>query len=452
MVTTTHFPSFSIKNNGKRVFVTYYAAKRYCHRKRPHIRFYTLGCKVNQYDTQAMREACLGRGFREAADGRRADLYIINTCTVTARADSESLALVRRARRENPAARIVVTGCLAELDETKIRQADRNVLIVKNKDKENILQRITHNAQRITHNAQRIAQDGISYFAGHTRAFLKIQDGCDNLCSYCKVPLVRGHSRSKALREVVVEAGNLVKNGVREIVLTGICLGAYGRDLQPRISLAEVIAELEKIKPLLRIRLSSIEASDISGALIEKLRRSGKLCRHLHIPIQSGDNRVLKKMHRHYARDDYLKLVKKLKSRIPGIAITTDVLVGFPGESAKDFQNTLDLVKKIKPLKVHIFPYSKREGTAAAQAVDQEVPLKIIQERIRILKKLADRCALDFKRRFLGKKIEVLFEEELKDAPGWWRGYTDNYILVKYRSGSNLKNKLVRGRFLTPQL
>jgi threonylcarbamoyladenosine tRNA methylthiotransferase MtaB len=145
-------------------------------------------------------------------------------------------------------------------------------------------------------------------------------------------------------------------------------------------------------------------------------------------------------MHRHYARDDYLKLVKKLKSRIPGIAITTDVLVGFPGESAKDFQNTLDLVKKIKPLKVHIFPYSKREGTAAAQAVDQEVPLKIIQERIRILKKLADRCALDFKRRFLGKKIEVLFEEELKDTPGWWRGYTDNYILVKYRSGSNLKN------------
>ncbi|MCX5696546.1 MAG: tRNA (N(6)-L-threonylcarbamoyladenosine(37)-C(2))-methylthiotransferase MtaB [Candidatus Omnitrophica bacterium] len=401
------------------------------------IKFYTLGCKVNQYDTQSLREDFLRRGFKEFANGKAADIYVINTCTVTARADSESLGFVRKARRENPAARIIVTGCLAELDARKIEQVDKNSLIVRNRDKESIIQRLTTNDQRLTTN-------GISHFKGHTRAFLKIQDGCDNFCSYCKVPLVRGRSRSKPLMEIVSEARDLVKSGFKEIVLTGICLGSYGKDLKPEIGLVNLIEELEKIGQLLRIRLSSIEAADISEALILKLSRSKKLCRHLHIPIQSGDDNVLKDMHRRYTRADYLNLIKKIKRKIPGVAITTDVLVGFPGELQGNFENTMDLVKKIMPLKVHIFPYSRREGTFAAQDRNKEVPVHMIRERLLTLKKLADTCAMDYKKQFLGKKMEVLFEEGCKDSPGWWQGHTDNYILVRFRSGRNLKNRLIK--------
>lgn len=412
------------------------------------IKFFTLGCKVNQYDTQLMREQFLNSGFKELNNHLPSDIYLINTCTVTQNADSQSLNLIRRAKKENPKAEIIVTGCLAELDEDKIKKIGKINLIVRNKDKERIfalLRRNELNGLNETTSQTSQTHSGITYFKAHTRAFLKIQDGCDNFCSYCKVPLVKGRSRSRDLAQIIQEASSLVQNGFQEIVLCGICLGAYGRDLKPKIHLVNVIAEFEKIAGLLRLRLSSIEAGDITDELIDKMAVSKKLCRHLHIPMQSGDDWVLKRMNRNYQSRDYLNLIKKIRKNVPLIAITTDVLVGFPGETEENFQNTVTLIKEILPLKVHIFPYSKREGTAANNFADKINPQEI-KKRITYLRNIAEDCALKYKRKFLNKALDVLIEGRLRVNPDFWEGYTDNYIKVLVKSKLNLKNKLIRVR------
>ncbi len=409
------------------------------------IKFYTLGCKVNQYETQAMREQFNRAGFKELEDGLPADFYVINTCTVTHRADAQSLNFIRRAKKENSKARIIVTGCLAELDEDRIKDLSRGILIVKNKGKERILNFLNgHNGQNeLTGKTSK----GISYFKSHSRAFLKIQDGCNNFCSYCKVPLVRGASHSRPLMEIIKEAERLVQNGYKEIVLTGICLGSFGKDLSKQINLSCILGELEKIDGLKRIRLSSIEMADVTDTLINKITESEKICRHLHIPLQSGDNEILKKMNRKYTRTGYLNLVKKIKSRIPGVSITTDVLVGYPGETKVNFQNTCDLIKKILPFKIHIFPYSKREGTSAAANFKDELKPAIIKERILRLEKIAQGCAFRFAKQFFNKSIFLLIEGQIKESPGIWHGYADNYIKAKIRSRRNLKNQIIKIRF-----
>jgi len=378
----------------------------------------------------------LRSGFEEIDNHLPADIYLINTCTVTHRADAGSLNFIRRAKRENPQAKIIVTGCLTELDEDKIKKVDSEAVIVKKG-----LSPPELNSSQLKGTVPKI--NGITYFKGHTRAFLKIQDGCNNFCSYCKVPLVRGTSKSKPLDEIIQEADGLVKNGFKEIVLTGICLGAYRGDLNQKRSLIEVIKELEKIEGLFRIRLSSIEAGDISEELINTLAQSKKLCRHLHIPIQSGDDEILKKMKRKYCRDDYLNLIKKIKSRIPQVAITTDVLVGFPGETEANFQNTVELIKEILPLKVHIFPYSRRLGTTAASHFADEISPDILEDRIARLKNIAETRAFVYKEQFLHKSLTVLIEGEVKNKFNFWQGYTDNYIKILIKSNLNLKNQLL---------
>jgi threonylcarbamoyladenosine tRNA methylthiotransferase MtaB len=226
-------------------------------------------------------------------------------------------------------------------------------------------------------------------------------------------------------------------------VLCGICLGAYGGDLDPKISLTDAVEALEKIPQVSRIRLSSIEAGDVSDALIHRMARSKKLCRHLHIPIQSGDDRILKKMHRKYSSAEYLKLIRKIKRKIPGIAVTTDCLVGFPGETERAFNNTCDLVRKIQPLKVHIFPYSERQGVAAEKFSAHKISPAVIKERMQRLKKISDACGASFYRKFLGKKMQVLMESRVKRDPAFWEGHTDNYIKVGLASGQGLKNKIL---------
>jgi len=272
---------------------------------------------------------------------------------------------------------------------------------------------------------------------------LKIQDGCDNFCAYCRVPLARGASRSKLLSGILSEARELVEKGFKEIVLTGICLGAYGKDLKPRKSLVDVITALEGIIGLCRIRLSSIEAGDVSDELINKMAVSLRLCRHLHIPIQSGDNKILKEMRRKYSREDYLRLVKKIKKRVPQAAITTDVLVGFPKEEEENFLNTLDLVRKIAPLRAHIFPFSPRPGTAAFDYKEKTRECAI-KERVARLRILSERCFLSFCGKSLGKTFPVLIEGRWPDNSIYWEGHTDNYIKVLVKSRKNLKNQLIR--------
>jgi len=385
------------------------------------VKFYTLGCKVNQYDTQSIRERFLQRGFKEVHSGAKADVYVINTCTVTASADQRSRSLIRNCGKNKPGSKVIVTGCLAANGAASLTQFKEIDLII----------------------SKKFFPENINSFSGHTRAFLKIQDGCNNFCSYCKVPLVRGTSRSRAVEEIIYDAKRLVENGFKEIVLTGICLGAYGKDLPSKTRLVDVITKLEKISGLSRLRLSSIEAGDVSRALINKIALSKKVCRHFHIPIQSGDDIILKKMKRRYNKAGYLKLINKIKQSIPDIAITTDVLVGFPGEGETNFKNTIDLVKKILPLKTHIFPYSKRSGTYAADNLKEEVDPFSVKERILCLNDVARDCAFIYKKQFLNKKLTVLMEDDCKEKAGYWQGYTGNYIKVLLKSKQCLKNQLI---------
>ncbi len=431
------------------------------------VKFYTLGCKVNQYETQVIREQFDRAGFRETADSEPVAVYVINTCTVTHRADRRSLYLIRRAFYRNPQARIIVTGCLAQLDKDKIAAIHGVSLIVRNEDKSRIVALLSNSIENrrrqkagcrqrrqespppkggVPPEAARIKdQTGITYFKNHSRAFLKIQDGCNYNCSYCKVRLVRGTSRSRQLSEIKQEAAGLVRNGYLEIVLCGVCLGFYGRDLIPRLSLCEVIRELDKIPGRFRIRLSSLEVNDISDELINLMMESDRVCRHLHIPVQSGDGRILKLMRRAYSPAQYIKVIRRLRKSMPEIAITTDVMVGFPGETEESFSNTVELINKIRPSRVHIFPYSKRLNTPAYKFADF-VSERKIKSRIADLERVVRVSRLTYWRMFVARICRVVIEKRVVGFPDLWQGYTDNYIRVRVRSVLELKNRIIQVR------
>ncbi|MEW5758102.1 MAG: MiaB/RimO family radical SAM methylthiotransferase [Candidatus Omnitrophota bacterium] len=381
----------------------------------------TLGCKVNQYESQAIRENLSPQNLSEVSSGVIADVYVINTCTVTDKADRESFYLINRAIKENPKAKIIVTGCLVEKDKDKIlNRFGGRVEIIKNSQK-------TY---------------GISDFKGHDRAFVKIQDGCDNFCSYCKVPLVRGRSKSRPLDEIIKEVNCLTERGFKEIVLTGICLGAYGRDLSPKLSLADVLERLGKINNIARIRLSSIEAEDVSKDLIKAICNYKFISKHLHLPLQSGDDRILKKMNRKFLTKDFLGLVSNLRKKIPQIAITTDVIIGFPYETNKNFLNTLNFIKKINPSRTHIFSYSDRAGTKAVEFFPK-VSDEDKKKRFLELKKVCDNLAYQYHKKFLNKEVRVLVESARDKKNGFQVGYTDNYIKILVDSKNDLRRELV---------
>ena len=365
----------------------------------------------------------MSRGFREEQGLKNPDYFLVNTCTVTSGADQKSRNIIRRCAKANPKAKVIVTGCLAEKDWGQLANIRGIGLVIK----------------------KSFFPDGISRFSGHTRAFLKIQDGCANFCTYCKVALVRGSQKSKKLKQVFKEAKALVACGYREIVLTGICLGAYGRDLSPAQGLVDVIDILEGIEGLERIRISSIEAGDVSSRLISRMGKSKKLCRHLHIPIQSGDDNILIRMNRKYTGKKYQELVAGIKRDIPGVSITTDCLVGFPGETEENFENTLNLARKIIPLNIHIFPYSSRPGTKAAEFKDKVDPKLIRQRRVR-LEKVAAECRGKFMKSFMGKTALVLIEGASNDDAGLLEGLTDNYLKVKLPFKPGLANMMVRAK------
>jgi threonylcarbamoyladenosine tRNA methylthiotransferase MtaB len=387
------------------------------------IKFFTLGCKANQYDTQSIRERFITKGFQESVNSKLPDYFLVNTCTVTSGADQKSRNIIRRCIQANPKAKIIVTGCLVENDWQSLTNIKGINLVIK----------------------KSFFPEGISSFSQHSRAFLKVQDGCGNLCTYCKVALVRGKERSRNLKEIVNEARKLVACGYKEIVLTGICLGAYGRGFRPQKNLVDVIDALEKIDGLSRIRLSSIEPQDVSSLLIERLKDSKKICRHLHIPLQSGDDFILKMMNRNYTSRQYSDLISSLKSSILQLSITTDCLVGFPGEKESNFQKTVDLIKEINPLKVHVFAYSRRAGTKAAN-FDGSVKPQVTKDRCRRLGDIARNCRVNFMRRFLKKNVSVLIEGRSKHDPGFLEGLTDNYLQVKLPFKPGLRNRIVRVR------
>ena len=399
----------------------------------------TLGCKVNQYETQVIREGFLRQGYTEAEGIDEADICVVNSCTVTSTSDSKSLKVVRSALRKNKC--VVVTGCLVEDRELDLARLAGARFIIKNKDK----YRIPEIINRLTPHTSRLTNNGITDFKGHTRVFVKIQDGCDNVCSYCKVRIVRGRSKSRPVKEVIDECKILIENGSREIVLTGICLGAYGRDASKGIDLSMLTREICKIQGEWRLRLSSIEPKDITRNLILQLQKEKRFCRHLHMPFQSGDDYILRKMARPYKRSDYLDIVGRLKEAIPDIAISTDMMVGFPGETEKRFQNTVDFIKVVRPMRMHVFPFSRRRGTRAYDYKDG-TPGFIKNQRRDNLSGLVAESFKEFVQQFTGKDVRVLVEDK-KTIDGYLQGYTDGYIKVYIAGPDSLK-----GRFLNCQL
>ncbi|HHT9152857.1 MAG TPA: MiaB/RimO family radical SAM methylthiotransferase [Candidatus Hypogeohydataceae bacterium YC40] len=390
--------------------------------------FITLGCKVNQYDTQIIREALHRKGYQEVSPEHPAELYVINTCAVTSTSERKSRQEISKAIRRNKGAGVVVTGCYAKADpEALLRiKGVRRVI-----DKEELCLTLGDGDSH---------KRGIRQFHDHSRAFLKIEDGCEASCSYCIVPTLRGKVRSRPKETILEEARRLVANGYKEIVLTGVRLSAYGRDLKGD-TLLEVAKELHEVNGLYRIRLSSLEAAEVSEGLIDIAASSDRLCPHFHLPLQSGDDYILKKMNRHYTVGEYLRIIYNIKNKVTFPSFSSDVIVGFPGEGIEHFRNTLEVCREVGFSRIHIFPFSPRRGTPAAQMSGRCSPVEM-QERKRELETLARGLALEYKRKFLGKDIEILVEES--PSPGEYSGYSERYIKADF-SGQPRTNK-VRGQ------
>ena len=410
----------------------------------------TLGCKVNQYETASLQEILTSKNWKSTEKSIDADIIIINTCIVTQRASYQSRQAIRRAIRENPSAKIVVVGCYPQVFPEELSKIDGVHILAGNKDKlgvPDILEKPTSTETiKIYHNENEqrsFRVIPVKKFMDRTRAFLKIQDGCDSFCSYCIVPYARGPVRSMKKKDVINAIQAFKKEGYKEIVLTGIHLGKYGKDFTGKSELVDLLKKIAREKPDYRIRLSSLEPGEISDELIEMIASERWLCRHFHIPLQSGDRNILKKMNRHYTPPDYKKLILKINKKIPGAAIGVDVITGFPGEDDQAFNNGYVLIEELPVSYLHVFPFSPRKGTPAAEYPDQ-VDTKIIKQRASRLRELGKRKKSEFYQSCLGKEYSVLTEGWESEEEKIIKGLSDNYLKVFLHSDTLIKNEIIR--------
>lgn len=409
----------------------------------------TLGCKVNQYESAGIIGTLQEEGFSTVPFTAEADCYIINTCSVTVRANFQSRQLIKKALRKNPEASVIVTGCYAQVAPHEIASIPGVTLVAGNAEKEKIpavIREMASGKNQLLvgniHQVREISKLGVKKFPGHTRAFLKIQDGCDSFCSFCIVPFARGRSRSLPEDEVMERIAMLSRSGHREIVLTGIHLGAYGHDLKPPTSLLHILKQVKEQKPVERLRLSSLEPTEITDEMISLMKDAKIICRHFHIPLQSGDDEILSLMGRNYDAAFFRRLLKKIWSAMPDIAIGTDVMVGFPGEGEDEFKNTVRLLEELPLAYLHVFPYSERPGTRAA-GMPGRVREPDKRRRVEMLKDIGKHKRTAFAERFKGKRLPVLIETIAGDA-GFMRGFSDNYIPVVVTDGnSSLANQII---------
>ncbi|MBO9600123.1 MAG: tRNA (N(6)-L-threonylcarbamoyladenosine(37)-C(2))-methylthiotransferase MtaB, partial [Cohnella sp.] len=421
----------------------------------PNVAFYTLGCKVNFYDTEAIWQLFKNEGYEQVDfEQTAADVYVINTCTVTNTGDKKSRQIIRRAVRRNPEAIIAVTGCYAQTSPAEIMAIPGVDLVVGTQDRDKLMTYIADiqsdrkpmNAVRNIMKTREFEELDVPDFSERTRAFLKIQEGCNNFCTFCIIPWSRGLSRSRKPESVLNQAKQLVAAGYKEIVLTGIHTGGYGDDLE-NYRLADLLKDLDRVDGLERIRISSIEASQIDDEMIAVLNGSPKMCRHLHIPLQAGDDAILKRMRRKYTTAEFAEKIRRIHEAMPGVAITTDVIVGFPGETEEQFENGYRFMERMKFAEMHVFPYSKRTGTPAARMEDQ-VDEEMKHERVHKLIDLSERMQAAYGREWVGKVLDVIPEREAKglEGQGLVSGYTDNYIQVVLNGDPSLIGKLCRVR------
>ncbi|MFM1651524.1 tRNA (N(6)-L-threonylcarbamoyladenosine(37)-C(2))-methylthiotransferase MtaB [Brevibacillus sp. B_LB10_24] len=423
------------------------------------VAFYTLGCKVNSYETEAIWQLFQSNGYQRADfEADSADVYVINTCTVTNTGDKKSRQVIRRAIRHNPEAIIAVTGCYAQTSPNEIAEIPGVDIIVGTQGREKLVEYVEQirrerqpiNAVGNIMKAREFEELDVPSFTDRTRASLKIQEGCNNFCTFCIIPWARGLMRSRKPESVIEQAQKLVQAGYLEIVLTGIHTGGYGEDLD-NYNLAKLLVDLHQVEGLKRIRISSIEASQITDEVIAVIDGSDKVCRHLHVPLQAGDDEVLKRMRRKYTTAEFRERMVKVREALPGVALTTDVIVGFPGETDEQFQNTYDFIKEIGFAELHVFPYSMRTGTPAARMTDQ-IPDEIKKERVDRLLELNTELTVQYAKQFVGDVLEVIPERPFKEDPesGLLMGYSDNYLNVVFPGTPEMIGKVCKVRLDEP--
>ena len=411
--------------------------------------FLSLGCKANSYDTETILAQFEKRGYEIVRDHSYADIFIINTCSVTNIAERKSRQAVERVLKINPDAIIVVTGCYAQIKPDEVKNLRNVAVVAGNRDRMKIVDMVeeyisTGNRKlKVTdllHNSQFEELD-ISNYGTRTRVQLKIQDGCDNFCSYCIIPYTRGRICSKPMEKVLEQVEQIKSQGVKEIVLTGIHIASYGRDIK-EYSLIDLLEKIHSITDStgMRIRLGSLDPSVVTGEFTERLSKLERICPQFHLSLQSGSDTVLKRMNRHYTSDEYYNSVTLLRQAFDNPALTTDIIVGFPGETEEEFNQTLAFAEKVGFAKIHIFPYSKREGTVAAKMPDQ-IPHSVAAEREKRLSDAEKKMRCEYIASHIGKSVNVLFEEiKEKDGVRYACGYTPEYIYVHVRTNENFEN------------
>lgn len=412
----------------------------------------TLGCKVNQAESEAIAQDLLSSDWSTTTGCDKAEVCIVNTCTVTQKASMQSRQAIRKAIRSNPKARIIVTGCYAQTAPQEIHQIDGVDYVVGHDKKLSIRRLINTKGNEAPHtqvssfndirNSRQFKLMPTAISAPRTRPFLKIQDGCDAFCTYCIVPYARGRSRSMPLDSILQSIQQLAEADFHEVVLTGIHLGAYGRDLSPAANLATLLRRIQALKLIDRVRLSSIEPLELTHEIIQLVAGSDMFCRHFHIPLQSGDDRILKKMGRPYSRQIFHDLVVKIQKLMPDAAIGADTLIGFPGENDTAFENTYNLIKDLPLSYLHVFPFSVRSGTPAAEFSDN-IPHEIIKDRCEQMRSLGLDKRISFYRKFIGKKMPLLIETKRDGATGLLKGVSSNYLPVLIDGKDDPINKIV---------
>lgn len=414
------------------------------------VAFHTLGCKVNQYETQAMSELFEKAGYTVVPDSEMADAYVINTCTVTSIGDKKSRQFIRRVKRNNPNSIVAVVGCYAQTAAAEVMNIEGVNIVMGTNDRNKIVDYVEdcqpHEKINIVDDIMKVREFEemtVEEIKGKTRAFLKIQEGCNQYCSYCIIPYARGPVRSRRREDIFKEVKTLVANGFKEVVLTGIHVASYGKDFKEDNSLIDVIKGINQIDGLERIRLSSLEPTLFTEGFLKELSALEKVCQHFHLSLQSGCDKILKAMNRRYTTQQYREIVEAIRRVYPDVALTTDIIAGFPGETDEDFRETYEFVKEMAFSDIHVFKYSPRKGTPAADYKEQVDGMKK-HRRSEELITLGEEMRVKYQRQFLGDIKEVLFETETKDKPEYIEGLTNNYLKVLVKADKDLEGEIRR--------
>lgn len=423
------------------------------------VSFYTLGCKVNQYETNAMAQKFKEAGY-EIVDMNEdiSDICIVNTCTVTNMSDRKSRHSLRRVKEKNPSAIIAAVGCYAQVAKNDLEKMPEIDIVLGNEEKANIVQYVENFMENQNESKLIEIEDiatkkefedmGQITYTEKTRAFIKVQDGCNQFCSYCIIPYARGRVRSRNAESIIKEITQIAQNGIKEVVITGIHVASYGRDFGNENGLIELLEKINEIEGIKRIRLGSLEPKIITEEFMQRLSKLEKMCHHFHLSLQSGCDGTLKRMNRKYTTVEVREIIERLRRYYDDVMLTTDIIVGFPGETEEEFETTYQFLKEVKLYKMHVFQYSPRKGTRAAVMPDQ-IDGNIKEARSKKLIELSNENQKMYNQQLVGQEVEVLFEDkEVEDGITYFRGHTQNYVLVKYKTDENLENTLKKVKIL----